>query len=209
MTNELVTYTQEFLEEAEKHVPSIVVNDPETERKAASMFARCELILRDIEAARTKFTKPTNDALKEWNGKAKEASAPWQKLSDLLAKALSGWRETETFQKLLMDRKQAEFELQQAEVTEDMERLRGAKEKLDEKLELAPKTIETDTEAKIQFRSDLVIDGVDESQLPERYWERTVNTKLIKDDLKQGLSIKGVTAHETFKPSAVVRNGAV
>lgn len=177
------------------------VTTPDGERELAGVLCFMQDALDRVEEKRTAFTQPANKAIKEYNAKAKEAAEPFLKAKEAISSLLGQYRASEAFQSLLNERRKAEQDFQQAVMDEDMDRMKATNDELEKALVLAPKSVQTQTGKVIRYRSDIVLDEVDESRLPERYFARIPDTKAINDDLKNGIGVEGVRYHIRFKPA--------
>ncbi len=229
MTNQLQTYTNALLSEAQQGVPNLVVSDPKSEKMAANAYAKCDLILREIEAKRLEVSEPLNEALKARNGEAKEASKPWEELKELLSGKLGGYVASPEQQRAIEIRNYAEKQLEKAVNAGDMESAKLFQVDYHEALEARPKSIETETKATVQYRSSIEIEEITdipdifcqksidckalleavefgEVKLPERFILKVPDEKAIKEAIRSGDVPRGVKYHLSVKPVAVVRN---
>ena len=182
------------------------ITTPEEEAKVAEQFSIVETNLRTIEAARTEVTKPMNEAIKNENRQAKEASQDWLERKEVISILMSAYRASEGFQKLLRERNKAESNLLEAQKNEDITAIVEAGKTYQELAKLAPKSVPVGPDSRVQFRHDVVIDEIVECSLPDRYWKKEINEKLIKDDIKLGIEVQGVKFHETYNPQLVEKS---
>ncbi|MCK9601367.1 MAG: hypothetical protein M0R06_20165 [Sphaerochaeta sp.] len=175
--------------------------DADTERAAMELYAKCDTVVKDIEAKRKAKTAPLNDIVKEINAAAKVVSAPFVEAMTSLKKKASDWRTSEAVMEAESERRRLEKEAFHRANNDDLD---GALEANDKALAIAeevPKTVKTD-EGTIRYRTDYVIDGVDMEELHERFVivTKTANEKEIKACLKAGEDIKGVKFHVERTP---------
>lgn len=180
-----------------RQAEEITVTDAESERKAAELFAAASATVKRIEEERLLFVAPLTATSKRFNEKAKQISLPFVTVKEILSKKMSEYRTRE-------DIRQKEYARNQAERDADREIDNGnfakANEALVRKEELAAEVSKTVVaeQGKIQFRSSLVIDSIDIDKLPKRYC--LPDESLIKADLKSGIAVPGVVAHEERRP---------
>jgi hypothetical protein len=177
------------------------VRSPEEEREAASVLAEVQSRLDAIERRRTELTKPMNDALKEWNGKAREAATPYEAMKDTLKSLLTGWRGSKEFRELYAARSAAEWRFKEAEREEDVKAMTVASAEYKSALALAPKSVPAGEGHVIRYRTDVVFDSIDESQVPAQFWKRELDMTALKKAVKDGLDVPGITAHEVMSPA--------
>lgn len=228
MNNELATYSASWLEQAVAAIDALTITDLASEAQAADFYAKVELTLRDIEAKRLEITAPLNTALKVRNKEAKEASAPLETLKEAIATKMGEYMASPALRALIEKRQEAEAAFQQAERSADIGQIAEASTALQALLAERPKTIETSTEANVQYRTDIVIDemvnvpsilcekSIDtkalleavemgEVSLSEKFIVLAPDTKAIKNAIKNGEVVSGVKWHYKVTPVAVVR----
>ena len=173
--------------------------DADTERAAMELYAKCDTVVKDIEAKRKAKTAPLNDIVKEINAAAKVVSAPFVEAMTSLKKKASDWRTSEAVMEAESERRRLEKEAFHRANNDDLD---GALEANDKALAIAeevPKTVKTD-EGTIRYRTDYVIDEIDLNQLHDRFVVKTANEKEIKACLKAGEEITGVKFHVERTP---------
>lgn len=178
------------------------ITGTEQERTAAQVLAAAESALRKIEDERKARTAPLNALVKLENTKAKEAAAPYEEIKALAQQALSDYRLSPDVQVLMAERDRAERAIRAAEKKGDVEEIQAAMTAYAERNALVPKSIDAGTMS-VRFRSKTVIEGIDEAALPDRYWLRVPDEKLIKADLENVGAVEGVTFRTELTPYCV------
>ncbi|MCK9601137.1 MAG: hypothetical protein M0R06_19005 [Sphaerochaeta sp.] len=175
------------------------ITDAETERAAMELYAKCDGVVKDIEAKRKAKTAPLNDIVKEINAAAKVVSAPFVEAMTSLKRKASDWRTSEAVMEAESERRRLEKEAFHRANNDDLDGACEANEKALAIAEEVPKTVKTD-DGTIRYRTDYVIDEIDLNQLHDRFVVKTANEKEIKACLKAGEDIKGVKFHVERTP---------
>ena len=175
--------------------------DAETEKAAMELYAKCDNVVKDIEAKRKAKGAPFRERVEEINAQAKAYSAPFVEAMTSLKRKASDWRTSEAVMEAESERRRLEKEAFHRASSDDLDGACEANEKALAIAEEVPKTVKTD-EGTIRYRTDYVIDEVNIEELHDRFVivTRTANEKEIKACLKAGEEIQGVKFHVERTP---------
>lgn len=147
--------------------------------EAANLLKETKRAYKEIEAQRVELTKPLNDTIKKLNNLFKPTQNLIKKVEAALKQCIGDYelRQKEAQRRLL----------QQAVDSRDREMLQKAKDTQ------APKI------SGISVRSILKYRVVNENSIPDKYWTRVINYKLIDEELKNNgikTDIPGIEVYE-------------
>ncbi len=174
---------------------SLEVTDKESEAEAGRLFSECDRVIKDAAAKRKSKTDPLRASIDDYMRWEKQVTAPFVNAKKVLNDKICGWRNSESVRIADEERKRNESIAKSKGFHGDIEGAIEHQERAEAIAEFVPKKVETEA-GEIRFRKTLVIDSIDIDKLPERYIIRTADQALIKADLKAGMAIIGVTAHE-------------
>ena len=181
------------------------VNNPVTEAQVCRALAQVEDALRILEEERTSITKPQRAAIDIVNSKAKVAAAPLEAQKQALQSVLEAYRLQPAVQTIIAERLSAERKFRAAEKEGDMLALTALSQTIADLREQVPPSVDAGPEFEVRYRSGIELLNVDEATLPERYWLRIPNEKLIKEDIDAIGAVEGVEHRYTYKPSCYTK----
>lgn len=177
-----------------------LVNDAQSEVRAAEFLKQVKMRIDIAETARTKLVKPLNDHVKMINAEFKKTTGPLSEADLLVRRGMTAYRNSQTFKEAEARRLEIEAQGRAAVREGDVETLAKLADVHAEALAEAPRKVET-ASGEARFRKVWKYEITDIEALPAGYW--MPNEKAIKAAVEEGKQIPGVKSWQEETPIIV------